>query len=366
MKFGRFAVAAVENLRTEGGHVLNADGRTLSYGALARTAAALPMPSNVPAPKDPDSFKLVGKPIRAADGRRIVTGQNRYGIDEYLSGALVAVMLRCPYLDGTLESLDDSEARKVRGVRDVVRIEGPKPGEAFDGPLAAGIAVLADNTWAALQGRNALKPVWKQGPWADESSAALVARANALLDEDKSGIEVRKDGDLAKSRKRARHSLKARYEVPFLAHATLEPPGALIELRQDGALLIASMQNPSGASRVISQLTGLPRDRIEIRLPRSGGGFGRRLENDFVAEAVQIAKLAGKPVKLMWTREDDLAHDFYRPFGVHALSATLDRRNRVEGWSHRCAATARTYRTARMQDDPAWTWTASMTLARTF
>ncbi|MEZ5521294.1 MAG: molybdopterin cofactor-binding domain-containing protein [Dokdonella sp.] len=347
--------AAVENLRTEAGHVLNADGRTLSYGALARTAAALPMPSNAPAPKNPDNFKLVGKPIRAADGRRIVTGQNCYGIDEYLSGALVAVMLRCPYLDGTLESLDDSAARKVRGVRDVVRIEGPKPGEPFDGPLATGVAVLADNTWAALQGRNALKPVWKQGPWADESSAALVARANALLDEDKSGIEVRKDGDLAKSRKRARHSLKARYEVPFLAHATLEPPGALIELRQDGALLIASMQNPSGASRVISQLTGLPRDRIEIRLPRSGGGFGRRLENDFVAEAVQIAKLAGKPVKLMWTREDDLAHDFYRPFGVHALSATLDRRNRVEGWSHRCAATSRTYRTAGMQDDPAWT-----------
>ncbi|HMM65387.1 MAG TPA: molybdopterin-dependent oxidoreductase [Dokdonella sp.] len=345
----------IENLKTQAGHVVNADGRRLSYGALARTAAAVSPPDQPPAPKNPAEFNLVGKPVRTADGRSIVTGQNDYGIDAYLSGALVAVMLRCPYLDGSLESVDDSEARKVDGVRDVIVIEGPKPGEPFDGPLAAGIAVLADNTWAAIQGRNRLKPVWKQGPWAKESTPALSAQANALLDAAKDGIVVRKDGDLAVSRKRARHSLSARYEVPFLAHATMEPPGALIELRQDGALLIASMQNPAGASRVISRLTGLARERIEIRLPRSGGGFGRRLENDFVAEAVLIAKLAGKPVKLMWLREDDLAHDFYRPFGVHALAATLDRRNRVAGWSHQCAATPRTYRTSGMQDDPPWT-----------
>lgn len=341
-------------LSTEAGHVLNPDGRKLSYGALARTAAARALPDSPIPTKPPDAFKLIGKPTRTTDGRSIVTGQNRYGIDEYLSGALIAVMLRCPYLDGSLESLDESAARKVPGVLDVVTIDGPKPGELFDGPLASGIAVLADSTWAAIQGRKALKPVWKQGPWKDESSAALSASANALLDAASDGIEVRRDGDLAASRKHARHTVSARYEVPFLAHATMEPPGALIELRSDGALLIASMQNPDGASRIISQLTGLAREAIEIRLPRSGGGFGRRLQNDFVAEAVLIAQKAGKAIKLMWLREDDLAHDFYRPFGVHAMEATLDRRNRVAGWAHRCAATSRTWRTPGMQDDPLW------------
>ncbi len=343
-----------DSLRTESGHVIHADGRKLSYGALARTAAARQLPDSAIPTKDPDTFKLIGKPIRTADGRSIVTGQNRYGIDEYLSGALVAVMLRCPYLDGSLESLDDSEARKIPGVRDIITIDGPKPGEMFDGPLASGVAVLADNTWAAIQGRKALKAVWKQGAWKDESSAALSARGNTLLDAARDGIEVRRDGDLAASRKNARHSVSARYEVPFLAHATMEPPGALIELRSDGALLVASMQNPDGASRIISDLTGLARETIEIRLPRSGGGFGRRLQNDFVAEAVLIAQKADKPIKLMWLREDDLAHDFYRPFGVHAMSATLDRKNRVAGWSHDCAATSRTWRTPGMQDDPLW------------
>lgn len=346
-----------DSLQTQAGHVLHADGRRLSYGALARTAAALAPPAAPVATKSPADFKLVGQPVRTVDGRSIVTGRTRYGIDEMVSGALIAVMLRCPYLDGSLESLDDSEARRIPGVRDVLVIDGPKPDELFDGALATGIAVVADNTWAALQGRNALKPVWKQGPWADESSALLSARAHALLDAGIDGTDVRIDGDLALSRKQARHTVSARYEVPFLAHATMEPPGALIELRKNGALLIASMQNPAGASRVVSRLTGLAREDIEIRLPRSGGGFGRRLQNDFVAEAVLIAQKAGKPVKLMWTREDDLTHDFYRPFGVHALSATLDRKNRIAGWSHRCAATSRTWRAEGMQEDPPWTGT---------
>lgn len=341
-----------DSLRTESGHVVNADGRKLSYGALARTATSRQLPDTPIPTKDPATFKLVGKPTRTVDGRSIVTGRNRYGIDEYLSGALVAVMLRCPYLDGSLESLDDSEARRIAGVRDIIIIDGPKPDEMFAGPLASGIAVLAENTWAAIQGRKALKPVWKQGPWQDESTAALSKRAHGLLDAASGGIEVRRDGDLAASRKRARHTLSARYEVPFLAHATMEPPGALFDLRSDGALLIASMENPDGASRIISDLTGLARESIEIRLPRSGGSFGRRLQNDFVAEAVLIAQKAGKPIKLMWMREDDFAHDFYRPFGVHALLATLDRKNRVAGWSHQCAATSPTWRMPAMQDEP--------------
>jgi isoquinoline 1-oxidoreductase beta subunit len=335
---------APEQLRTEAGQVIASDGRKLTYGALARSAAAIDLPTNPPPLKKSEQFHIIGRPTRVADARDIVTGRSEYGIDAYTAGALIAVMLRCPYLDGTLDTLDDSEARRVAGVRDVIHIPGPKPDEPFKAQLADGIAVLADNTWAAIQGRNALEVTWKQGPWSKESTSALAAKANELLDRNEDGVVVRRDGEMDKAKKQARYKVQARYEMPFLAHATMETPGALIDLRQDSALLIASLQSPGGASEMISSLTGIPRKSIEIRMTRAGGGFGRRLENDFVGEAVLIAKAAGKPVKLIWTREDDLQHDFYRPFGVHALAATLDRKKKVTSWSHWCAATPRPYR----------------------
>jgi isoquinoline 1-oxidoreductase beta subunit len=333
-----------DQLRTEAGQVIGSDGRKLTYGALARSAAAIDLPATPPPLKKSDQFHIIGRPTRVADARDIVTGRSEYGIDAYTAGALIAVMLRCPYLDGTLDTLDDSDARRVAGVRDVIHIPGPKPDEPFKAQLADGIAVLAENTWAAIQGRNALKVTWKQGPWSKESTGALAAKANELLDGNDGGVAVRRDGDMDKAKKQARYKVQARYEMPFLAHATMETPGALIDLRQDSAVLVASLQNPDGASEMISSLTGIPRRAIEIRMTRAGGGFGRRLENDFVGEAVLIAKAAGKPVKLIWTREDDLQHDFYRPFGVHALAATLDRRKKVTSWSHYCAATPRPYR----------------------
>ena len=331
----------VASLRTEAGEVIAPDGRRLSYGALARSAATLTLPPTPLPLKQPDRFGIIGKPTPTADARDIVTGRSRYGIDEYAANALVAVIVRCPLLGGSLESFDDSEARKVAGVVDVVALPGPAPGQPFDGVPAAGVAVLAEHTWGALKGREHLQVEWKPGAWADESSAVLARRANELLDDADSdaGLDVRRDGDFAQARKQARQVVEARYEMPFLAHATMEPPVALIEIGQDSARLTAAVEDPDGASRLIAKLTGLPRAKIEIRLTRAGGSFGRRLANDFVAEAVLLAKAAGKPVKLMWTREDDLQHDFYRPFGVHALAATLDRRKRITGWSHRCAAT---------------------------
>ena len=334
-----------EQLRTDNGDVIAPDGRRIRYGALAAAAAALDPPKDPPPLKKPEQFRIIGKPTRTVDAREIVTGRAVYGIDGYLADALVAVMVRCPHLDGTVEKVDDSETRKVPGVKDVILVEGPKPDASlFDGPLASGVAVLAENTWAALKGREKLKVDWKPGPWTTESSGALAARANELLDKDENGISVRKDGDYARARKQAATRLDARYEVPFLAHATMEPPGATLSVEKDRVVLIASLQQPGGASRIIHDITGVPRDRIEISLPRSGGGFGRRLENDFVAEAAIIAKAAGKPVKLVWTREDDLQHDYFRPFGIHALGAALDKKKKVVGWSHRCAATPRNYR----------------------
>ncbi len=344
----------IDQLATDAGRVVAPQGSVLTYGALSRSAAGLAPDSVEPILKTADNYRIVGKPTRTVDARNLVSGRTRYAIDEFLTGALVAVVLRCPHLDGHLESVDDSATRKITGVRDVIAFDGPAADQDRDGVLAAGIAVLADNTWAALQGRDALKPVWSQGPWAEESSATLTASAHALLDAAVDGIAAREEGDLATSRKRARHQISARYELPFLAHATMEPPGALIELRENSVLLVAALQDPDGASRLIASMTGIARVSIEIRLPRSGGSFGRRLSNDYVAEAVTIAQRAQKPVKLVWTREDDLANDFYRPFGVHAMSATLDRANRVAGWMHHCAATPLNVRNSARRDDPAW------------
>jgi isoquinoline 1-oxidoreductase beta subunit len=333
-----------DKLRTDSGAVIAADSRRLGYGELAAEAAALDPPKDPVPLKSPDRFSIIGKPTRTVDAKEIVTGQAQFGIDAYLTNTLYAVMLRCPHLDGTIGVLDDKETRKVPGVRDVIVIEGPKPGEPIDGVLTSGVAVLAETTWAAMKGRDKLKVEWKPGPWSGESTSALAAKANELLDMNENPVPVRNDGDFAKAKKQAAIRLEARYEMPFLAHATMEPPGATISIEKDNALLIASLQSPSSASQLISRLTGIPRKDIEIRLTRAGGGFGRRLKNDFVAEATLIAKAAGKPVKLVWTREDDLQHDFFRPFGVHAMSAALDKKKKIVGWSHRCAATPRNYR----------------------
>lgn len=339
-----------ERLDTEAGHVVHPDGTRLPYAELVERAAGI-LPPAEPVPlKKPAQFRVIGKPARTIDARAIVTGRATFGIDSYLGGALVAVMKRCPHLDGSVESVDDAETRKVAGVREVFVIDGPVPGSSFDTNLAAGVAVVADNTWAALKGRNALKVNWKPGPWAEESAAKLEAQAAEALKGD--GTVVRSDGDMAAARKAAKRTLEARYQVPFLAHATMEPPHALIKLEPDRALFIGALQNPDGASSVIADLTGLPREKIEIRMTRAGGGFGRRLENDYVAEAVMIAKKAGKPIKLFWTRDDDLAHDFYRPYGLHQLSATLDRKNQVTGFAHLCAATSMNYRIARKKERP--------------
>jgi isoquinoline 1-oxidoreductase beta subunit len=343
---------AAQQLRTSSGSVIAPNSRRLAYNELVADAATLEAPKEPLSLKTPDQFAIIGKPTRTVDAREIVIGQAEFGIDAYMTDTLFAVMLRCPHLDGTIGKLDDADARKVPGVKDVIVIEGPRPDAPIDGVLATGVAVLAETTWAALKGRDKLKVEWTPGPWAGESSAALAAKANQLLDRNENPIAVRNDGDVAKAHKHAVLRFEARYEMPFVAHATMEPPGATIFVDKDKVLLIASLQSPSRASQTISNLTGIPRKDIEIRMTRAGGGFGRRLKNDYVAEATLIGKAAGKPVKLVWTREDDLQHDFYRPFGVHAMSATLDRRKQITAWSHRCAATPRNYRDSGMKDAP--------------
>lgn len=344
------------SLKARDGAVFHPDGRRAQYGELAGRAAALPLPKGPFTLKQPEDFRIIGRPARVADCADIVSGQARYGIDASMPGMLVAVIARCPYLDGKSGGFDDAAARKVRGVRAVVPIAGPTEGTDFTRNLAAGVAVVADDTWAAMQGRKALKIDWQPGPWAKDSSESLERRAHAAV---KGTVNIQKgrhDGDMDKAWTEAATRVEAIYQVPFLAHATMEPPGATIHIDGNKVRLIASLQSPGGASRMISAMTGIPRLDIDIELPRSGGGFGRRLENDFVAEAVLVAQAVKRPVKLIWTREDDLQNDFYRPFGVQRLRAAADAHGKVVGWAHRCAATSRKWRADR-GDDPDWVGT---------
>lgn len=340
------------DLSTREGSVLHPDGRSLKYAELATAASQIEAPKD-PAPlKKPADFRIIGHPARVADGRDIVTGHAAYGIDAHLPNALTAVIARCPYFDGGVVRFNAAAARRVPGVRDVVVIPGPEAGKPLDRVLATGIAVIADDMWSARKGRDALEIEWRAGPWVDDSTDALAKRAHEAAS--RPGTAARKDGDFENARKSAAKIVEAEYTQPFLAHATLEPMNALIDLKSDSALLIAPIQQPGGASRLISAMTGIPRINIDIRLVRSGGGFGRRLENDYVAEAVYLARAVKAPLKLMWTREDDMRNDFYRPFGVHALAATLDAQGTVTGWRHRVAATARKYRAAGMEEESDW------------
>lgn len=331
-----------EQLHTDAGYVIAPDNRKLSYGELVAQAAAIDPPSNPPALKTPDQYRIIGKPIKVVDSREMVTGRTRYGIDQYLPDILTAVILRCPYLDGVIESWDGKMAKAVPGVKDVILIEGPNGDAPFNGVLAAGIAVIAENTWAALKGRQALQVNWTKGPWADEATTKLESKADELLKQ--IGQVVRNDGDLNQVSKAAKRIIEARYYQPYVAHATMEPQNCVVKLGEDHALVIAPTQQPETAAKVVCEITGLKMNQVDVQLTRIGGGFGRRLAQDYVAEATLIAKACGKPIKLMWTREDDMQHDFYRPFGVHQLAATLDKKNQLTGWRHQLASTSRGYR----------------------
>jgi isoquinoline 1-oxidoreductase beta subunit len=345
--------ADVAKLTAHEATVVHPDGRVATYGMLAARAAQMPLPTGPYELKKPADFRIIGKATKVADCADIVSGRARYGIDAQMPGMLFAVIARCPYLDGTLKSVDDTAAKKMRGVRAIVPIAGPKPTEDFVRNLAAGVAVVADTTWAAMQARKALKIEWEPGVWAKDSTAALEGRCRSAVAGDAAIQTGRSDGDMKAAWNAAPKKIEADYKVPFLAHSTMEPPGATIHFTGDRVKLIASLQSPGGATRMISAMTGIPRLNIDIELPRSGGGFGRRLENDFVAEAVQVARNLKQPVKLIWTRDDDLQNDFFRPFGVQRLRATADKDGKVTGWAHRVAATSRRWR-ADSAEAPEW------------
>ncbi|WP_425476805.1 xanthine dehydrogenase family protein molybdopterin-binding subunit [Dyella psychrodurans] len=344
-----------DRLHTEKGVVISPDGRRLTYGSLAAAAAKIAPPQNSPALKTPDRYTLIGQPADDVDAREIVTGQTPYSFDQHFGDAVVAVLTHCPWPDGQIAEKDYSAAMAVKGVLKVVELKpDPKlpPGQTV---IAPAVAVIAETTWQALQGRRALKLSWKPGASGSESTAALEQQATSLLGSDSAPTtRIRDDGDVDKARRKTARRIDATYYQPWLAHAASEPMNCLVRLDKTGATLYVPTQSPQQAWTVVQRLTGLLPDQIDIRVPRIGGGYGRRLDHDYVAEAVLLAQAIDKPLRLFWPRDEDLTHDYYRSGCVHQFDAIIDNKRRILAWNQRVAsASAQTGRG--VSSDRLWT-----------
>lgn len=333
-----------DTLETESGWVVDAArDRRIAYGELAAGAAVRALPDGEIALKDPADFRIVGQPQKQKNTLAIVTGKPLFGIDHKMEGMLHAVVLRPPQVGAQVATVDDSAAMAMKGVHAVVRLPDQTPGKVWGyDPIGAGVAVVATSHWAALKARDALVVEWTDPPTA-ENSADMVAEAEAKLASGE-GLKVQEVGDVDAAFANAAKVVKARYRAPLVAHATLEPQNTIAHVTADGATIITPSQQPATCAHTVAAITGLPLEKIDVTMTRSGGGFGRRLATDQVAEAVYIAKAVDRPVKLLWTRECDMQTDFYRNGGVHVLEAALDTDNRVIGWKHGVASHSLNYR----------------------
>jgi isoquinoline 1-oxidoreductase beta subunit len=320
----------------------------IPYGDLVAEAAELEMPEESPPLKDMGDYRIVGKAQNAVGVIDIVTGKAKYGIDTVEADMRYAVIARSPYLNGRVRSFDDAATREVDGVLDVFEIEGPEPGAPYL-ILAHGVAVVATSTWAAIKGRNALDIDWDPGPNVKDNSDDFWTQNREMLKEQ--GQIVVDDGEFDKAMAGADRVVRHQYQVPFVNHAPLEPQNCYAHVQEDRCHVIAPTQMPSGASRAAAAVTGLPREDIHVDMTRVGGGFGRRLTNDYVAEACMISQQTGWPIKLQWTREDDVKNDFYRPAGLHEMGAGLDDDGKVVAWTQRLASASKYYRRPNMTDD---------------
>jgi isoquinoline 1-oxidoreductase beta subunit len=341
-----------ENCITEPGFVVCPTiGTRLAYADLVVDAASLDVPEQSPPLKAIADFRIVGKQHKTIDALDIVTGKAQYGIDTRQPNMRFAVIARSPWLNGKPKSFDDSTARKIEGVLDVFEVKGPAIGEPYH-ILASGVAVVATSTWTAIKGREALKIEWDKGPNANDSTEKFWAENAKMLDGE--GQIVLDDGDFDAAIAGADEIVEHRYEVPFVNHSPLEPQNCYAFVEKNHCHIIAPTQQPSGASRSAAWATGLDRELIHVDFTRVGGGFGRRLSNDYVAEAALISKKTGWPIQLQWTREDDVRNDFYRPAGLHEMRAGLNADGDVLAWTQRLASASKYYRRPNMPDEDLW------------
>jgi len=307
--------------RAVSGKVLHeASGRSVDFPELFEAAAKLTA-SAEPKLKDPAEFRLIGKKAKRLDTPEKTNGSAQFGIDVKLPGMLTAQVLRCPVFGGKPSKIDDSAAKKVPGVQAIV-------------PMDYGVGIVADNFWAARKGRQALKVEWENGPNASVTSASIYADFKEAAETGKA-IEARKQGDVAAAKGSAAKTVEAEYFTPYLAHATMEPMNCAADVRADGCDIHVGTQFPGFVSNAAAPAAGLKPEQVTVHNKLLGGGFGRRAEMDFVVDAVTLSKAVKKPVKVIWTREDDTQHDLYRPATYNKLSAGLDAGGNVVFWQHR-------------------------------
>ena len=290
------------------GAVTGPGGKKATYGQLAEAASKLTPPKEVKL-KDPSQFRYVGKPLKRLDTAGKITGKTEFGIDVKLPGMLHAALAQCPVIGGKVASFDDSKAKKMPGVKHILGITD-------------GVAVVADSWWQAKQARDALTITWDEGPNKNLSSEGVFKGLAEAMG--KPAASIRQQGDVAAAMQSAAKPVRATYQMPFLSHSPLEPMNFTADVRKDSALLIGSIQFQQMALGMAAAITGLKPEQITIRTTFLGGGFGRRIDLDYMAQAVEISKAIGAPVKLIWTREDDMTHDFYRPASLTEMAGGLD------------------------------------------
>jgi isoquinoline 1-oxidoreductase beta subunit len=317
--------------------VHSASGRKLGYGALAQRAARLKVPSRESVRlKAPAQFRYIGKgDMPLADGFDIATGRAQYGIDSQAPGMLFAVIARSPVLGGTIRSVDAADASKLNGVVKVVMLQPNVPSATFH-PLV-GVAVIANDTWTAIKARRALKIEWEAGPNGAYDSTSYRSEIERAARQP--GTVLRKLGDLDGAMAKSTRRIVAEYYLPHLAHATMEPPAALARIDKGHCEVWAPTQAPQVTREDVAKHLGLSPEQVTVHVTLLGGGFGRKSKPDFAIEAALLSReLGGRPIKVVWTREDDLHHDYFHTVSVEHLEAGIDEHGKVTAWLHRSVA----------------------------
>ncbi|MCP9320553.1 xanthine dehydrogenase family protein molybdopterin-binding subunit [Acetobacter persici] len=315
--------------QTRNGQVFHPDsGRSLSYGALAEAAARQLVPAKVVL-KSPSDFSVIGTNPRRLDTKAKTNGSAQFGIDVQVPGMKIGRIMACPVKGGHLTGYDRTAALAVPGVVDVVT-------------LPDALAVIGEHMWAAIKGLDAAAPQWDYGPNAATSSSDIIARMKAASDQ--SGVVALKTGNAEDALKQAHTRIDAVYELPFLAHAALEPINTTLHIRPDGADVWVGTQVPGRARQEVADATGLKPETIAVHNHLIGGGFGRRLDSNSIGQAARFAKQVPYPVKLIWTRKEDMTHDQFRPYYYDRVSAGLTRDGAISGWHHRTTGSAVTAR----------------------